>query len=637
MRRRSRYTTLEYAASSLEWLGPAMPLDDRAKEVLNELARRGLGQRPVVFVCHSLGGLLIKQLLRTASDDAAENRWRTIADQTRGVVFVATPHAGADLAQTLRRVGWALRTSPAIEDLRPHVSTLRELNEWYRGFVKPRQVRTLCYYETYRTMATRSRWLRWLPLAIKVVEEADADPGVDGARPMPLDADHRSICKPPKQDHQLCGAVLEVVREIAPQAPPDDKPVPVDPLRMRADLDDFQPRGESQRRVVEGLCRGPAATVAICGMGGGGKSVLAVHVAHDLDRAGETPDGQRLLDLHGVSETPLLPLEAMARIVQSFDETAARPASQDEAAIAYRKMLDGKRVVLVLDNARDDAQVAPLLKHRAPITRVIVTSRRTITAEGIAAVPLDEMPPDRARSFLLGIIGEERGTEPEVARLVQRCGRLPLALRVAGRFLKGHPGLAIGEYIEAVGQAAVEFAVPAEPDTDVRAVLGLSAKALAREHPALAERWQMLAVFPDEFDRDGAATVWEVEPTTASLQLSELAARSMVMHDEASHRWRLHDLMHDVAGVPLEVQGQPELQARLAAARARHARHYCGVLAVADDLYLKGGEGVLAGSRSTTSSSATSPPGRPGPRRGSMRTSQRRTSRPTTRTPASTF
>jgi predicted alpha/beta hydrolase family esterase len=308
--------TLEYAASSLEWLGPAMPLGDRAKEVLNELARRGLGQRPVVFVCHSLGGLLIKQLLRTASDDAAENRWRTIADQTRGVVFVATPHAGADLARTLRRVGWALRTSPAIEDLRPHVSTLRELNEWYRGFVKPRQVRTLCYYETYRTMATRSRWLRWLPLAIKVVEEADADPGVDGARPMPLDADHRSICKPPKQDHQLCGAVLEVVREIAPQAPPDDKPVPVDPLRMRADLDDFQPRGESQRRVVEGLCRGPAATVAICGMGGGGKSVLAVHVAHDLDRAGETPDGQRLLDLHGVSETPLLPLEVTTRALR---------------------------------------------------------------------------------------------------------------------------------------------------------------------------------------------------------------------------------------------------------------------------------------------------------------------------------
>ena len=62
---------------------------------------------------------------------------------------------------------------------------------------------------------------------------------------------------------------------------------------MRADLDDFQPRGDSQRKVIEALRRGPAATVAICGMGGGGKSVLAVHVAHDLDRAGDTPDGQR--------------------------------------------------------------------------------------------------------------------------------------------------------------------------------------------------------------------------------------------------------------------------------------------------------------------------------------------------------
>jgi tetratricopeptide (TPR) repeat protein len=313
-----------------------------------------------------------------------------------------------------------------------------------------------------------------------------------------------------------------------------------------------------------------------------------------LDRAGESPDGQRLLDLHGVSETPLLPLEAMARIVQSFDEAAARPASQEEAAIAYRKTLDGKRVLLVLDNARDDAQVMPLLKCRAPTTRIIVTSRRTITAEGINVVALDEMPPDHARSFLLGIIGEERGTDPEIARLVRRCGRLPLALRVAGRFLKGHPGLAIGQYLAAVDQAAVDFTVSGEPDTDVRAVLGLSARALAREESALAERWQLLAVFPDEFDRDGAAAVWEVEATTAGLQLSELAARSMVMHDDASRRWRLHDLMRDVAQVPLEGQDQAALEAQLEAARARHAQHYCGVLEIAGNLYLKGGKGALA-------------------------------------------
>jgi tetratricopeptide (TPR) repeat protein len=199
------------------------------------------------------------------------------------------------------------------------------------------------------------------------------------------------------------------------------------------------------------------------------------------------------------------------------------------------------------------------------------------------------MPANQAASFLREIIGEGSGTDAEIDRLVRRCGRLPLALRVAGRYLRGHPGLAIDDYIAAVDQAAVEFAIPGEPDSDVRAVLGLSAKALAREEPVLAERWQLLAVFPDEFDRDGAAAVWELEATKASLQLSDLAARSMVMHDEASRRWRLHDLMRDVVGMALEGQGQAALGARLEAARARHARHYCGVLWRCDALYKEKG------------------------------------------------
>jgi Alpha/beta hydrolase family len=81
--------TLEYAARSSAWLGQAMPLVDRAKEVLNELTRRGIGNRPIILVCHSLGGLLAKQLLRTASDDAAPPAWRKIADQTKGNAWAA--------------------------------------------------------------------------------------------------------------------------------------------------------------------------------------------------------------------------------------------------------------------------------------------------------------------------------------------------------------------------------------------------------------------------------------------------------------------------------------------------------------------------------------------------------------------
>ena len=133
------------------------------------------------------------------------------------------------------------------------------------------------------------------------------------------------------------------------------------------------------------------------------------------------------------------------------------------------------------------------------------------------------------------------------------------------------------------------------PRSTCYAALSLSARRLAEEKPDLEARWRLLAVFPASFDAAAAAAVWEVEADAAETGLGELRRRSMVLWDEADDRWRLHDLMRDVAGVPLEGQDESALDARLEAARARHARHYCGVLAGADDLYLKGGDGVLAG------------------------------------------
>jgi hypothetical protein len=301
-----------------------------------------------------LGGLVVKQLLRAASD-AADVRWRAICEQTRAVVFLATPHAGARLANALRRVGLVAGASPAIKDLESQAPALRDLNKWYRGFVERTDIKTLCFYETYKT---RLKWLGFLPYGTIVVQPGDADPGIGDVRAQPVDGDHVSICKPHRREDKLCGSVLDLVLEIAPPVPPqDDEPISVDPLRMRADLNDFQGRGQRQDEVIAALRQGgQAAITAIGGLGGIGKTALAVHIAHELEQAGETPDGQRFLDLQGVSETPLSPLDAMARIVQSFDETAARPASQAAAEIAYRKVLDGRRVLLVLDNARDDAR-----------------------------------------------------------------------------------------------------------------------------------------------------------------------------------------------------------------------------------------------------------------------------------------
>jgi hypothetical protein len=155
----------------------------------------------------------------------------------------------------------------------------------------------------------------------------------------------------------------------------------------------------------------------------------------------------------------------------------------------------------------------------------------------------------------------------------------------------------VDAYLEALAderKRLLRLKIEDDASLDVYAALGLSARRLAEEKPALEARWRLLAVFPASFDAAAAAAVWEAETDDPLGDLGELRRRSIVLWDAADDRWRLHDLMRNVARVPLDGQDEA-LAARLEAARARHARHYCDVLAAADDLFLKGGEGVLAG------------------------------------------
>ena len=122
---------LAYDASPSKWLGSSMPLVDRATNVLTRLEADGLGGRPLFFVCHSLGGLVAKQMLRSALD-LGVSAWRAIVDNTRGIVFLATPHTGADLADYPGALGKVLRLTVSISELEANAPALRDLNVWYR-------------------------------------------------------------------------------------------------------------------------------------------------------------------------------------------------------------------------------------------------------------------------------------------------------------------------------------------------------------------------------------------------------------------------------------------------------------------------------------------------------------------------
>ena len=339
--------------------------------------------------------------------------------------------------------------------------------------------------------------------------------------------------------------------------------------QLPADLADFAGR-ERETAELEAVLSGDgaaAAITAIGGMGGIGKSALAVHVAYRLiDRY---PDGQLVVDMGGTSDQPLEPAAAMERVIHSFEPGARLPDGAEAVAALYRSLLSDKRALIILDNASDGAQVRPLMPP--PPCAAMVTSRQGIALHGVRSFNLDVLSESEARGLLVAILGPDRVGESELAGLASTCGRLPLALRVAGAFLNLHRDWTADEYLAALAderERLRRLRIEGDVALDVLASLGLSVSQLAREQADLAARWRKLGVFAGNFERGAAAAVWDVPSDEARDGLSALVGRSMVLFDGDAGRYRLHDLMRDVArGADL---AKPDLAA-LAPLEARTA------------------------------------------------------------------
>jgi hypothetical protein len=215
-----RVWSLGYAASPTRWArllrligrgsrdsGYGMALPDRALQVLDLMLQRGLGEFPLLFICHSLGGLLAKQILRKSSE-AADPRMQQVARNTRAVLFLATPHAGAMLASFADAFRTVFGPTVSIENLREHDAHLRDLFDWYRNYSLRSQTQTATYFE-----------LRCVRGVLPIVNPTSAHPGV-GMDPVGLDEDHLSIAKPLDSEAQVCGAARNLLRNYVLAAPP---------------------------------------------------------------------------------------------------------------------------------------------------------------------------------------------------------------------------------------------------------------------------------------------------------------------------------------------------------------------------------------------------------------------------------
>ena len=176
--------TLAYEAPPTNWFGTAMPIQDRAKNVLEcLLGRRELRGAPLVFVCHSLGGLVVKQVLRAADGRRAYSaETQALLNSVKGVVFIATPHTGSMQATWLDKLRLIAWPSASTLDLVRNNANLRDLNVWYRNWSG--SIRHKVFYEKRGTTAG------------VIVGDDSSDPGLLHVDPVGIDADHLDICKP---------------------------------------------------------------------------------------------------------------------------------------------------------------------------------------------------------------------------------------------------------------------------------------------------------------------------------------------------------------------------------------------------------------------------------------------------------
>ena len=379
-----------------------------------------------------------------------------------------------------------------------------------------------------------------------------------------------------------------------------DRLFPPQLFQLPPDLPDFVGRKPQIDRVLETMWSGGEAAIsAFAGLGGIGKTSLAVHVAHRLKD--DYPDGQIVVEMRGTHDKPLKPAEAMARVIHAFQPEARLPDNLKELSPIYHHVLHGRRVLVLLDNARDAAQVRPL--RVTPPCGLMITSRGTIALEGLEPINLEKMSVAEANELLKETAGRGRTSGAQRKTIGELCGRLPLALRVAGTFLRVHRGWSVGEYIDALSDERTRLGRLKQDDLDVEAVLGLSARQFVREDPELAARWQMLSVFPSDFDRAAAAAIWDLSDAEARDDLERLAERSLLDYSKKATpkqaaRYQFHDLMRPVARQAFSYAdaSDPEAdQKRLSEAEARHASHYCNVLALARGLYEEGNESIQRG------------------------------------------
>lgn len=357
---------------------------------------------------------------------------------------------------------------------------------------------------------------------------------------------------------QLQQRILRADEELARPADDPAPAAPVRPAQLPATVPDFTGRASFVRELGDRLATTEGSVMAVsalAGIGGVGKTTLAVHVAHQARK--HFPDGQLYVDLQGAGSRVAEPETVLGAFLRALGTPdSAIPDSLDERAALYRSTLDGRRILILLDNAHDTAQIRPLLPGTTGCAALVTSRVRMVDLAGAHLVDLDVMSPEEALQLFTRIVGAERIDSERKAALdvVAACGFLPLAIRIAASRLASRRTWTVSVLAAKLADERRRLDELQAGDLAVKATFELGYGQL---EPAQARAFRLLGLAdgPD-ISLAAAAALLNLEVHAAEDLLESLVDTSL-LESAAPGRYRYHDLVRLYARSCAERDEQP--------------------------------------------------------------------------------
>ncbi|MFF2304411.1 BTAD domain-containing putative transcriptional regulator [Streptomyces sp. NPDC058128] len=492
--------------------------------------------------------------LRTAGDRAgARDRLAEALDLWDGEVLASVPGPYAETQRT-RLEEWRLSLLENRLDIDlevgAHAEAVSELTALTAAHPLRERLRELLMLALYRSGRQAEALAVYADTRRLLADELGVDPTPELSR-----LQQRIL--------QADAELARPVEEDAPAAAPVARPA-----QLPATVPDFTGRAPFVRELGARLATAEGhvmAVSALAGIGGVGKTTLAVHVAHEARP--HFPDGQLYVDLQGAGSRAAAPETVLGSFLRALGTPdSAIPDSLDDRAALYRSTLDGRRVLVLLDNARDAAQIRPLLPGTAGCAALVTSRIRMVDLAGAHLVDLDVMSPEEALQLFTRIVGAERVQSEREAALdvVAACGFLPLAIRIAASRLAARRTWTVSVLAAKLADERRRLDELQAGDLAVKATFELGYGQL---EPAQARAFRLLGLAdgPD-ISLAAAAAVLDL-PLWDTEDLLEALVDTSLLESAAPGRYRYHDLVRLYARACADRDEQPPTEKEAALSR----------------------------------------------------------------------